>query len=124
MRTFRAIGAAAVLLTAGCAAIHNPPAIAPESCLADPALMGVWTDTRMTPLGPAWVKFAFGADGTVESRIQLLYARITETARYRTGGGIVTFDRRSGTTRWPYRIVGSRLLLQEAANERYEYRRR
>ena len=78
----------------------------------------------MTPLGPAWLKFSFGADCIVRSRIQLLYARITETARYRAGDGVIAFERRTGTTRWPYRITGTTLTLHEAADEQYAYRRR
>jgi len=108
----------------GCASIHTPPVSEPATCNPDASLAGVWTDARMTQLGPAWVRFSFGADCAFTSRVQLLYARITESGRYAAADGVVTFERRSGTTRWPYRVDGGRLVLQEAATERHIYRRR
>jgi len=56
--------------------------------------------------------------------VQLLYARITDSGRYAATDGVVTFERRSGTTRWPYRMDAGRLVLQEAATEEHIYRRR
>ena len=78
----------------------------------------------MTPLGPVWVKFSFGGDCIVHTRIQVLFTRITETARYRAREGVIKFERRGGTTEWPYRVVAKRLTLQEAPRESHSYRRR
>jgi len=77
----------------------------------------------MTPLGPAWVRVSFAADCQFTMRIQRLYARIRESGHYGVKDGVVIFERRSGTTRWPYRVDGVRLELQEAADERYVYER-
>ena len=78
----------------------------------------------MTQMGPAWLRFSFAPNCTFTARVQLLFARFTESGRYAAVDSVVTFERRSGTTRWPYRIAAGRLVLQEAATERYAYRRR
>ena len=120
-----AIAAICVLaLIAGCTSIHNPPATQPALCESDPALLGVWTDARMTPLGPVWLRFSFTADCHYTSRVQLLFARITESGAYSARDDIVSFDRQPGATRWPYRVRGDGLVLQEARDESYRYRRR
>ena len=78
----------------------------------------------MTFLGPAWVRMSLGADCRFRMRIQLLFGRIVETGLYATADGVVSFDRRSTTTRWPYRMNGGRLEITEAPSERYVYTRR
>jgi hypothetical protein len=53
-----------------------------------------------------------------------LYARIQETGRFQIHDGVVIFERRSGTTRWRYKLAGARLELEESPGETYVYKRR
>ena len=124
MRSIRAALLAAGLFVTGCASIRYAPPPPQLPCATDAAVVGVWSDARMTPLGPAWVRFSFGADCTFRARVQLLYFRFTESGRYSAQDGTLTFDRQSGATRWPYRAAARRLVLQEAPDERHVYRRR
>ena len=89
-----------------------------------PPSSAIWTDARLTSLGPAWIRFSFGAGCAFTTRVQLLYFRVTESGRYTATDGAVTFNRQSGAMRWPYRIDARRLVLQEAPTERHVYRRR
>jgi hypothetical protein len=124
MRAIRVALVAAGLFVTGCASIRYAPSPPSMACATDAALVGVWTDARLTQLGPAWVRFSFGADCAFRTRVQLLYFRFTESGRYSAENGVVTFDRQSGATRWPYRVDAGRLVLQEARDERHVYRRR
>jgi hypothetical protein len=124
MRSMRVALTAAGLFLTGCASIRYAPPSPQIPCATDSAVVGVWTDARMTQLGPAWVRFSFGADCTIRARVQLLYFRFTESGRYSAQNGVVMFDRQSGVMRWPYLIEGQRLVLQEAPDERHVYRRR
>jgi hypothetical protein len=112
------------MTSAGCATIQHRPVEQPTACVSDPALHGVWTDARLTQLGPAWVRLSFTPDCRFSARIQLLYARIRETGCFHVQDGAITFERPSGQMRWRYRVAGAHLELEEAPGERYEYRRR
>lgn len=111
-------------LAAACSTIHHRPVTQPASCATDARVVGAWTDARMTFLGPAWVKMALGADCRYTMRIQMLFARIVETGHYTASDGVLNFERRSTTTRWPYRVDGGRLEIREAPEERHIYTRR
>jgi hypothetical protein len=108
---------------AGCATIHNRPLEPATPCRPDAALVGAWTDARMTPLGPAWLRVSFAANCQFTMRIQLLYVRFRESGRYSVKDGVVSFERHSGATTWPYRVDGVRLELRETADELYVYHR-
>jgi hypothetical protein len=112
-------------LAAACASIRLPaPRLVGEQCVIDPALVGTWTDSRMSQLGPGWAKFTFRCDCSFSTRIQLLFARITESGQYRASGGQIQFERASGGgSPLPYRFDGGRLHLTEYASETYEYKR-
>lgn len=112
-----------VLAASGCV-IRSAPPISPTACAVDPALVGTWTDRRMTQLGPAWIRLTLRADCTLSMRAQLLWMRFTETTRYRAEDGVLLFQQDRGVTKWPYRLDGGVLYLREAVNETDTYRRR
>ncbi|PYR90183.1 MAG: hypothetical protein DMF84_22075 [Acidobacteria bacterium] len=54
---------------AGCATIQNRVLEQASAYASDAAPIGAWTDARMTPLGPAWVRVSFAADCQFTMRI-------------------------------------------------------
>lgn len=112
------------LVCAACASIRlAKPRITADACSTAPALLGSWTDARMTALGPAWVRVTFASDCTFDMRIQLLWWRLTERGQYRTDANRIHFERQAGQTVWPYQIDGGRLHLTESPKETHVYRR-
>ena len=110
--------------TTGCLSmsprLHAPQQPTPP-CIIDPNVLGTWTDTRMTQLGPAWVKLSLRRDCTSRVRAQLLWARITDQSRYGTTGGVLVFDGASGQIRWPYEKKDGQLHVQEFPGEMHTY---
>jgi hypothetical protein len=123
MRRARSFCLVAVLLSAGCATIPPRAELTPPPWVIDPAIVGEWSDARMTQLGPAWIHLSLGADCISRARIQLLFTRITMTSRYQAREGAVTFFETSRDWRCPYRLIDGHLELQEAADERNTYSR-
>ena len=113
----------AVTLT-GCASFTLPaPRLTPAQCTTEPALVGTWTDTRLTQLGPAWEKISFSADCSFDQRAQLLFFRFTESGQYRVENGRIQFERQGGRRYVPYRFDDDTLVLTDAPGEELTYRR-
>jgi hypothetical protein len=112
-------------IAAGCVSFArlDAPKLTPDQCVTDRALVGTWTDARMTQMGPAWVKLSLKADCTSAMRISMLFAWITERGHYRAGDGQIVFERKSGQTIWPYRFDGVRLHVTEYPGEVHVYSR-
>jgi hypothetical protein len=111
------------LLTTGCISIGGPPEVpSGATCSPDEALIGVWTDHRVSQLGPGRVRLTLRCDCTYTMRIQLLWSRIREEGLYRVEGEELVFQRESGETRWPFELDGDRLSLEEGAGEVHPYR--
>lgn len=109
----------------GCKSIGLPePRMTAAQCTTDAALVGTWTDARMTQLGPAWIGYTLRDDCSFTTIIQLLWIRITERGQYRADGGRIYFERASGQTIMPYRVENDHLQLTESTNEIQGYRRR
>jgi hypothetical protein len=77
----------------------------------------------MTQLGPAWVEYSFGCDCSVKTRVQLMWMRITERARYSTNAGEIHYDRKGGPMKQSYRFDGEKLMLTDAPGEVYAHTR-
>ncbi len=95
-----------------------------DSCRDDPALHGSWRSYRMSQLGPAWIDITFADGCRYRTTARLLFMRSRENGNYRVEGDVIVFTRSSGETRWPYRLEGERLLLQESPEEKHVYERR
>ena len=109
----------------GCTSIGlAEPRLTAAQCRTDAALVGTWTDARMTQLGPAWIGYTLRGDCSFTTTIQLLGIRITERGQYRADGGRIYFERASGQTVMPYRVENDHLLLTESAYGVEGYRRR
>ncbi|HYG62565.1 MAG TPA: hypothetical protein VEL74_08275 [Thermoanaerobaculia bacterium] len=77
----------------------------------------------MSQLGPAWVSLTFACDCTFTSSTRLPWQRIHEQGIYSLEDGVIHFERRGGTTIWPFGIDGASLRLEEAPGEFHSYRR-
>ena len=124
--TFAAAAVLASVVASGCVASlpAGPPRFTAAQCRIDPGLAGMWTDSRMTQLGPGWMRFSFRCDCTYSGQARLLFAWIRERGQYRAADGRIRFERSSGAeTVWPYRREGETLRLTEAADETHVYRR-
>lgn len=109
----------------GCASLVLPaPRFTPDQCVIDRALVGTWTDSRMTQMGPGWMKVSLGCDCRYTSRAQLLFLRVTERGQYRAIGGQIFFEQASRQFVAPYELDGDRLRLTEHPTETHTYRRR
>ena len=107
----------------GCASIRPRAPQAAAACTVDSSLVGEWTDRRMTQLGPAWMKLSLHGDCRSTIRAQLLWMRIARHAPYRVTDGAILFQQVAGETRWPFRVAGDRLYVEEFAGEHHAYRR-
>jgi hypothetical protein len=115
-----------LLLLAACASSHSQSsfATAPAACSVQPQLAGEWRDWRMSQLGPARMVFSFGCDCRYTTHAFVALTRIAEEGQYRVENGSIVLSRATGeTTTWPYRFVGEKLVLEEAAGETHEYTR-
>jgi len=113
------------VLTSGCASVRlAAPRLTPAQCVTDAALVGTWTDMRVSPLGPVWMKFSMRRDCSFSARVQMLFFRFTERGQYHASEGRLVFEREPGQTVWPYKLEGDVLHLTEAPTEVYAYRRR
>ena len=113
------------VVTCGCASARlSAPRLTLAQCATDRGLVGTWTDMRLTPLGPVWMKFSMRDDCSFSARLQMLYFRLTERGQYRATEGRIVFEREGGQTVWPYTLEGDVLHLTEAPTEVYAYRRR
>ena len=116
---------AACVLLAGCASFTPPaPRLTREQCMTDAALVGTWSDTRLTQLGPAWEKISFAADCSYSLRAQLLFFRFRDRGQYRIENGNIQFERQAGRRVVPYRLDDNGMLLvTDAPGEILSYRR-
>ncbi len=109
----------------GCASIHVPAQLGPSGCVADRALIGTWSDARLTQLGPVWERVTFTSDCRVHFSAQLLFFHVSEDSRFVTAQNeIVIAEPNGGERRVPYRIDGDRLWWTDAPGEVNTYRRR
>jgi len=109
----------------GCASIHVPAQLGPSGCLADRALIGTWSDARLTQLGPVWEHVTFTSDCRVRFSAQLLFFHVSKESRFVTAHGEVVIAEPGGRERRvPYRIDGDRLWWTDAPGEVITYRRR
>jgi len=93
-------------------------------CRPDGALTGAWRNSRMTSLGPVRAHVAFTADCKYRMALNGLFFRIREEGAFRVENDAIVFSRENGSeTRWPYRIEGGRLVLQESPKESWTYDR-
>lgn len=112
------------MVSAGCTSIKlATPRLSPADCATDPALIGTWTSTRMTQVGPGSMRVTFNDDCTFAVRAQLPVRRVNEQGQYRVSGGRIEFYRSSGVTHWPFSFDGPRLLLTESVDEVHAYSR-
>ncbi|MEK6371264.1 MAG: hypothetical protein AABO58_01080 [Acidobacteriota bacterium] len=94
------------------------------SCSDDYALLGSWRSYRMSQLGPGWMAITFEDGCRYHTAAQLLFARVKERGNYHVEDGVVILTRSSGAeTRWPYRLEGGKLFLQESPDETHAYER-
>ena len=113
------------VVTCGCGSARlAAPRLTPAQCVTERALVGTWTNMRLTPLGPVWMKFSMRGDCSFSARVQMLFFRFTERGQYRASEGRIVFEREPGQTMWPYKLEGDVLHLTEAPREVYAYRRR
>lgn len=112
----------AVLSATGCATIDATALTFPAAtpCIADPAVVGTWTDARLTQLGPAWVRLTLTCDCRYEWRGQLLFGRITKRGAYRAADQVLHFPRDPDL---PYTVEDGRLELTEFPGEHHVYSR-
>ena len=109
----------------GCASIHVPAQFGPSGCLADRALIGTWSDARLTQLGPVWERVTFTSDCRVRFSAQLLFFHVSQESRFVTAHGEIVIAESSGRERRvPYRIDDDRLWWTDAPGEVNTYRRR
>ena len=118
-----AVAVASLISACGSARLAAPK-LTPAQCVTDRAVVGTWTDRRLTPLGPAWMKFSFRGDCSFSARVQMLFFRFAERGQYRAADGRIVFERKGGRTDWPYVLAGDVLRLTEAPSEVHTYRRR
>jgi hypothetical protein len=116
-------GLIALAASVACASIRTRTPQPAGACAVDPSLAGEWTDTRMTQLGPAWMKLSLRVDCRSTMRGQLLWIRITKHAPYRVADGKIVFGDDGGDTVWPFRLEGDTLYVEEFAGEHHVYRR-
>jgi hypothetical protein len=120
-------GLGVVLITTliGCASIHVPAQLGPSGCLADRALIGTWSDARLTQVGPVWERVTFTPDCRVHFRAQLLFFRVNKESQFVTAQGHIVIAESGGRERRvPYRIDGDRLWWTDAPGEVITYQRR
>lgn len=120
---FLSAAAVAGWILTSCVSMEAPGRRVVDHCQPDQRLAGTWKSYRRSQLGPGWITLNLACDCTFDTRIRLLWMGIREQGFYRIDGGSIHFERRGGTTSWPFGFEGASLRLEEAPGEFHIYRR-